>query len=141
MKQNLSNKNKTFEIIEKLKAKREKILALTPEDALEEIINDKEALPLVHSFCEDDLRLLIREIGIQDALPIIAMASSKQLTYIIDIESWDKDRFDFDMAFNWFKAFREADNIRLTKWFLQEEPEEKRDLLNFILNRLLSEIR
>ncbi|MBW1615663.1 MAG: hypothetical protein JRJ49_03830 [Deltaproteobacteria bacterium] len=138
MKQNISNKNNIVKIIEKLAAKREKILALTPEDALKEIINDNEALPLIHSFAEDDLRLLIWEIGIADALPLIAMASSKQITYILDAESWNKDRFDINAALNWFFALKEADPKRLLKWFLQEEPEEKKDLLNFILNRLIS---
>ncbi|MBW1615014.1 MAG: hypothetical protein JRJ49_00480 [Deltaproteobacteria bacterium] len=135
MKKSLLNHNK---IIEKLKVKREKILALTPEQALDAIINDNEAAPLIHSFCEDDLHLLIHEIGIQDALPIIAMASSKQLTYILDIESWNKDRFDFNAALNWLKVFKTAAPKRLVNWFFKEEPEEKKDLLNFILNRFIS---
>ncbi len=138
MKQNLSNKNNVVKIIEKLKEKREKIFALTPEDALEEIINDKEALPLIHSFEEDDLRLLIREIGVPDAFPILAMASSKQITYMLDAESWNKDRFDIDGALNWLQALKNADSKRLIKWFFQEEPEEKKDLLSFILNRFIS---
>ena len=77
-----------------LQEKRQQILALPPGKALDRILQDPQPLPLVHSFPEQDLYFLIHDIGPQDALPLLALASEKQWDHIVDLEAWQKDQID-----------------------------------------------
>ncbi len=118
-----------------LQAEKKRLLSLEPEAILNEIIDAKDPLPLVHSFSEEELHLLINEIGIEDSLPILAMASSKQIDYIFDIEIWEKDRLNTDTAIYMLTLLAKADPDILTKWLFLHDSEEKITFLETILHR------
>ena len=65
---------KTLAIRTQLQEKRQQILALSPQEALDRILQDPQQLPLIHSFPEQDLYFLIHDIGPEDALPLLALA-------------------------------------------------------------------
>ena len=67
--------HKALELRKQLQEKRQQILALAPREALDRILQDPQQLPLVHSFPEQDLYFLIHDIGPEDALPLLALAS------------------------------------------------------------------
>ena len=115
--------------IKALKAKREDILKMDPEDALNEIIDFKENIPLVHSFPEQSLYMLMNEAGHEDFLPILAMASKKQWEYIIDLEIWNRDEIDIKQASYWLGLMDMADPVRLANWLLEEQS----DFLSYFL--------
>ena len=81
-----------------LRKEHERLLSLAPEAALEYLVSEKSTIAIVHAFPPEDLHLLVRDIGAQEALPLLAMASNRQWEYILDIETWHKDRVDFSAA-------------------------------------------
>ncbi len=112
-----------LERIEKLHEKRQQILALPPQDALDRILQDPQPLPLVHSFPEQDLYFLIHDIGPQDALPLLSLASDRQWDHIIDLETWQKDQIDIKSVSHWLGLLLDADPQRFTRWFLEQKLE------------------
>lgn len=109
--------------------KRRRLLSMPAEKALDEILDSPDALPLVHSFSEEDFYFLIHDIGLDDALPILAMASESQWEYILDVEVWQKDRIGLQPSLKWFDLLLKADENRLMKWV----QDEKLELFEFCL--------
>ena len=106
--------------LQDLKKERERLLSLPSEAALEYLVSKKNTIALVHSFPAEDFHLLVRDIGAQDALPLLAMASTRQWEYILDIETWHRDRMDFSAATEWLNLLLSADPTRLTAWCAKE---------------------
>jgi hypothetical protein len=106
-----------------LQEKRQQILALAPQEALDQILQDPQALPLVHSFPEQDLYFLMHDIGPEDALPLLSLASDKQWDHIVDLETWQKDRIDIKSVSRWLGLLLDADPQRFIRWFLEQKLE------------------
>ena len=75
-----------------LAAARREIVGLSGGQALARILQYPLPATLVQSFDEVDFHLLIHEIGLADALPLVALASNRQLQYLLDVEPWREDR-------------------------------------------------
>jgi hypothetical protein len=106
--------------IRELGRKRREVLALAPEDALERILSDPQPAALVHSFPETDLYLLIHDIGPEDALPILALASERQWDHVVDLEGWQRDRVENGRLTRWLNLLLEADPDRFFRWALTQ---------------------
>ncbi len=115
--------------IKYLQRERAAIIALPPEKALERILDAAEPAALVHSFPEQDLHFLIHDIGAQDALPLLSLASDRQWEYIVDMETWDRDRIDIAAAEQWLDLLCRADMQRAIMWLVRH----KTELLEFYL--------
>ncbi len=109
--------------IENLRRQRKEILALPPEKALERILDARQPAALVHSFPEEDLYFLIHDIGPEDSLPLLSLASEKQCEYILDTETWEKDRIKIRSVTRWMDLFLKSDPNRFMKWFLDKKTE------------------
>ncbi|MDJ0781549.1 MAG: DUF6178 family protein [Desulfosarcinaceae bacterium] len=114
-----------------LKQRRAAILRLEPQAALTAILETPQPAPLVHSFPAEDLHLLIREIGPEDALPLLALASDHQWEYMVDAVGWRRDRLHLAELTRWMHLLLKADPKRLARWCLWE----KHDLTELYLNR------
>lgn len=106
--------------IKELQRKRRDILALPPEQALNRILSDPQPAALVHSFPETDFYLLIHDIGPEDCLPLLALASDRQWDHVVDLESWDRDRIENSQVTRWLNLLLEADPKRFIRWFLTQ---------------------
>jgi len=95
---------------------RKEVAALPPEKALDRILSSSAPMPLVHSFPGQDLHLLIHDIGLPDALPLLKLASSRQWEYFVDVEVWDRDRIDLARVTRWTELLLAADPGRMTRW-------------------------
>ncbi len=115
----------------RLRNQREEIFSLAPEAALKRILEERQPAPLVHSFPEEDLYFLIHDIGLNDALPLLALASDRQRQYIIDMEGWRRDRLQLNSTINWLSAMYMADPERVLSWLFKEQT----DLLELLLFR------
>lgn len=102
---------------------RKEIFALSPEKALDRIFEAKHPAALIHSFPEADFYFLVNDIGIHDALEILALASDRQWEYILDIELWEKDRIDIDSVTRWLDILFQAAPGRFVKWAIEKNPE------------------
>ena len=109
--------------IKNLARQRKEILSLSPEKALDAILDSSQSAALVHSLSEEDFHFLIHDIGIEDALPLLRLASDKQWEYIVDLEIWEKDRIDLASVTKWFDLLFKIDPGRFIKWFLHQKTE------------------
>jgi len=102
---------------------RAQLLAMAPEKALDHILEHPQPAALVHAFPEEDLYFLIHEIGPQDALPLMALASGNQLAYLLDQEIWQRDRLHIDTLSEWLEHFLNCDpsSDRMTQWLTTEK--------------------
>jgi hypothetical protein len=114
-----------------LKQAREEILSLEPAAALAAILENPQSTPLVHSIPAEDLHLLVQEIGPEDARPLLAMASSSQWEYMLDMAGWQRDRLHLPELTRWMHHLIKADPKRLARWCLTE----KVDLAELFLHR------
>lgn len=112
-----------LERLEALRRDRLRILALPADQAADAILDHPQARALVHSFAEEDLFFLIHDIGPEDALDLIALASSRQWEYLLDMESWEKDRIHFPALTRWLDLLLAADFRRFLDWSSKEHPE------------------
>ncbi|QTA83660.1 Uncharacterized protein dnl_60730 [Desulfonema limicola] len=115
--------------LHELYLKRVEILSLSPEDALNRILEQRQPFPLVHSFPEYDFYFLIHDIGLDDSLELLSMASGRQWEYILDAEIWQKDRIDLSAATQWMNLLMKSDPDRMVRWSV----EEKKDLIEYYL--------
>lgn len=130
---NLSPRRQHLKRLDSLKRERQRILSLSGREALNAILDHPQPRALVHSFAEEDLFFLIHLIGPEDALDLIALASNRQWEYLLDVETWEKDRVDFSALTRWLNLLLTADPKRLTDWMSEERP----DLLEYYLFRTI----
>lgn len=134
---------KKFDIVSQkisdLRAKRMDILRMEPEKALASILDDPESIALVHSIPEDDFFILMHEVGVNDFLPVLAMASDRQWQYILDTETWDGDRISVDSMAKWFDVLLRADAPRLCRWLMYTGIETSEYYLNRNIELIIRE--
>ena len=118
---NKKDNSKTLQRVLQLQEKRRAIMELSAEKALDRILDDPQPAALVHSFPEQDFYLLVNEIGPEDALPLLALATNKQWEHIVDLAVWQKDRIELNSVMRWMNLLLEADPRRFVKWFLEEQ--------------------
>ena len=92
-----------------LALERQNIMGMTPEKALEAILDHPYPVTLVQSFAEEDLYLLMHAIGPDDALPMLGLASNEQWQYLLDMEEWTRDRMDIHATTQWLDRLLKAD--------------------------------
>ena len=127
---NIAEKEKKIEI-----AKR-KILSLdsNKDSALDLIFEYNGPATLIQSFSDQDLYFLMQTIGKDDFIPILALASSEQWEYILDMDVWEKDRINLpELAKNLDILFK-ADRKRLIKWLIKEKP----DFLEYFFSKIIT---
>ncbi|HIJ55277.1 MAG TPA: hypothetical protein HPQ03_04040 [Deltaproteobacteria bacterium] len=110
---------------------RKEILSLPPEEALDRILEAPEPRTLVRSFPTEDLYYLLNDIGPEDALPLLKLASDEQWEFILDLEIWEKDRVELQSVTRWLNLLMAADSPRAVRWFI----EKKREMLELFLFR------
>lgn len=119
--------------IAQLHRRRREILALPPEQALDRILQSESPAALVHSFPEQDFYYLLHDIGPDDALPLLSLASERQWEYLLDIESWNRDRIDLAAVTRWLDRLHRSDPRRTLRYLV----EKKIEFLEFYLFRNL----
>ena len=112
-----------IELFQNLSRQRKEILSLPEEKALDRILDSPQPAAIIHSFPEEDFYFLINDIGLEDSLQLLSLASDKQLEYILDIEVWEKDRIGINNVTKWLDLFFRADPQRFVRWFLNKKTE------------------
>jgi Family of unknown function (DUF6178) len=117
-------KSQKVEQNEALALERRKILAMTPEKALDAIADHPYPVTLVQSMAEEDFYFLIHHIGPEDALPVLGLASNQQWEYLLDMEGWRADRIDSHSVTRWLHRLLMADGDRFTHWITGEKSDD-----------------
>ena len=76
------------------------LLAQPGKKALDLILESPTPARLVQSLAEEDLFWLVRDIGPEDALPVLSLASNDQWQYLLDLELWKKIQDKFAESVN-----------------------------------------
>jgi uncharacterized protein DUF6178 len=111
------------ERIQRLKMKRAAVMDLPPEKKRGEILSFAQPAALVHAFGEQDFLLLVEEVGPDDALELIALASDRQWEHLLDSRIWDGDRVDVTRMTRWFDRLFRTDARRTVRWLADERVE------------------
>ncbi len=109
--------------IAELAEQRKTVLALPAEKAMDAILNARHPAALVHSLPETDLFFLVQDIGPEDALPLLALASNAQWDFMLDMATWKGDRIENRSVTRWLNLRYLADPDRFLRWFHSEDPE------------------
>ena len=121
MNNNLVSHEKIVDRTQMLRRKREKILSLPPENVLNAILEAEHPAAVVHSFNDDDFYFLIKDIGMEDSIALLALASNQQWESLLDFEVWNRDRLDITSVTIWMDLFLAADAKRCIKMFATEK--------------------
>lgn len=102
---------------------RAHVLSMEPEKAEDAILDHPWATALVRSFANQDFYLLVKELGPEDSLELLALCSTDQWRHVLDVETWNRDQMDISRMDYWLDILRQADPDRLTSFLENEEPE------------------
>ncbi|MCF8719699.1 DUF6178 family protein [Nitrospina gracilis] len=89
------------------------------------IMLSKQAMSVVRALPDEELYQTVKEIGQEDALPLIAVCSQKQLQFMFDMEWWQADKFSPQRAVEWLALVTEANDQQLLHWFHTEDFDQK----------------
>jgi hypothetical protein len=103
--------------------KPKELLTAPGKKALRLILDSPTPAHLVQSLAEEDLFWLVQEIGPEDALPLLSLASNDQWQYLLDLELWEKDRLAAASVRRWLGLLLKADPQRFFIWGLRENLE------------------
>ena len=109
--------------IAELGESRKAVLALPAEKAMDAILNARQPAALVHSIPETDLYFLVQDIGPEDSLPLLSLASNAQWDFILDMGVWKGDRLENRSLTRWLNLRFLADSDRFLRWFKNDETE------------------
>lgn len=110
---------------------RGRLAELPPEKSLDFILDAPQPAALVHSLTEEDFYFLVHDVGPDDALPILSLASDAQLEYLLDLEGWRRDRMHIPALTKWLERLMEAQPLRIVPWLLGK----KLDFTQFFLHK------
>jgi hypothetical protein len=79
--------------------------------------------PLVHALPEEELLMTIKDIGDEDAVPIISLTSDSQLRYLMDVDLWAKDQLEPARALRWLTLILECGEDKVMQWFRSQDKE------------------
>lgn len=73
---------------------------------LDLILDASSPQALVRALPADELYLVIRDVGLGDAAPLVQLASAEQFKVFLDLEAWSREGFDPRKALPWLRAAR-----------------------------------
>src|SRR5437870_3459153 len=85
---------------------RPRALALLDEPGIERRVPQ---LPI------QELFYAIKEVGLNDALELLHLASPEQIRGFLDLDAWQKDQFLAERAADWFDALMDAGPAKLAQ--------------------------
>ena len=101
------------------------VQSLRGKDQMDLLILSSQAVPVARLLPEEDIYFMVKEVGEEDALPVLAIISEKQLQYIFDMEWWRGDKFLPQRAMDWLLWIEKANDRQLLHWLLTEDFDQK----------------
>ena len=96
---------------------RELVLSLEPGRKRQDLILlAKQPEVLTRLLPPEEFVVTIKEIGEQDALPLIEMSSNAQLTYLLDVDIWVGSDVDMLRMGQWLELLWECGADRVVRW-------------------------
>jgi len=101
------------------------------------ILNSSKPEIVVPRLHPQELYLTVNELGAQDSLELISLATPAQITLILDLDCWDLDTLNPESALNWLDFLANCDEEKIRQLAREMEPE----ILALMLGKHLTIIR
>ena len=92
------------------------VLRLPSKQRLQFLVEGPKPMALVRALPDGDFYMTVREVDPQEALPLLALASSSQIAHLLDLESWRGDRFDPLRCGAWVALLVEAGEATIRRF-------------------------
>ncbi|MHC1727719.1 MAG: DUF6178 family protein [Syntrophobacteraceae bacterium] len=99
------------------------LMRLPARRRLEMIMERPDAESVVAALDANDFFHSVVEIGPDDSLPMLALASTEQINHLFDIEWWRKDDLQPSKALSWLDRLSRASDHKLLKWLYKVDYE------------------
>jgi len=97
-----------------------KLLKLSGSALLNRILDEESPKVFIRRLPEEDFFWIVKRIGEADCLPLLRLASEDQWEYLLDLETWEKDRLDADRVLSWLSRLSDADPARFAAWLFSQ---------------------
>src|SRR5215207_902772 len=101
------------------------------------LLSSRGSLDLVRSLSPEMLFYTLKEIGLIDAVGLLALASPEQVRDMMDLDCWQKDQLNDQRIISWLMLLDEAGSSKLAEWVLHADIE----LLVLLVKRHFEVIR
>ena len=101
------------------------VQSLRGKEQMDLLTLSSHAVPVARLLPEEDIYFMIKEVGEEDALPVLAIISEKQVQYLFDMEWWRGDKFLPHKAMYWLQLMEKANDQQLLHWILTEDFDQK----------------
>ncbi len=85
---------------------REALSRARGKKRLDVLLAFRDPQALVRALPADDLYLVVRDVGLSDAAPIVQLASAPQFRIFLDLDAWTNGTFHARKALPWLRAAR-----------------------------------
>lgn len=92
------------------------ILQLRGTDRMEAILSSDNPRELFQSLPEEEAYFMIKEIGAQDALPLLSLMSPEQCQYLLDLELWKGYEIELGKVERWLPLLLSCDDEAVGQW-------------------------
>ncbi len=101
------------------------------------IFNSSKPEIVVPRLHPQELYLTVNELGAEDSLELISLATPTQITLILDLDCWDLDTLNPESSLNWLDFLSNCDEEKILQLARETEPE----ILALMLGKHLTIIR
>ncbi|MEK9629752.1 MAG: DUF6178 family protein [Nitrospinota bacterium] len=116
-----------------LEEKARRVLNLPTAFQRDLLVLCEDAVEVTRSIPAEEIYNLIKELGKEDSLLILSMASAEQLQYFFDLEWWQGDKFQPRRAVEWLDVLDQCDEPETLEWFFAEDFDQKVMLLQALI--------
>ena len=88
---------------------------------METILSSSDSSGMAASLAVQDFYVTVQEIGPDDSLPLLALATVPQLTHLFDIEWWEKDKVRPAAALGWLERLALASEEKMAAWLYEAD--------------------
>jgi hypothetical protein len=92
------------------------LMRLPAKRRVELILGRPDAESVIAVLDANDFFHTVQEIGSDDSLPVLALATVEQLNHLFDIQWWRKDSLQPANALAWVERLRQAGGTKLLEW-------------------------
>ncbi|MGO9019168.1 MAG: DUF6178 family protein [Syntrophobacteraceae bacterium] len=92
------------------------LMSVPAKRRLKLIVERPDAQAVVAALDVNDFFHTVQEIGPDDSLPLLALASHEQMNHLFDIEWWRKDTVEAAKALTWIERLSRAGGSKLLEW-------------------------
>ena len=101
------------------------------------LLSAKNGVAIVRALSSETLLYTLKEIGLHDAVGLLAMAAPEQVRDMLDLDCWRKDSLDDERLTNWLMLLDESGSSKLAEWILHADVE----LLVLLIQRHFEVVR